>query len=61
MVRETFGIPRQDNLKLRDYPTLRHVVGFVQQGSARWSPGRGGASRDCDHDHGHDHGHGHGK
>ena len=22
MVRETFGIPRQDNLKLRDYPTL---------------------------------------
>ena len=32
MVRETFGIPRQDNLKLRDYPTLRHVVGFVEQG-----------------------------
>ena len=32
MVRETFGIPRQDNLKLRDYPTLRHVVGYVEQG-----------------------------
>jgi len=31
MVRETFGIPRQDNLKLRDYPTLRHVVGYVEQ------------------------------
>ncbi len=31
MVRETFGIPRQDNLKLRDYPTLRHVIGFVEQ------------------------------
>jgi acyl transferase domain-containing protein/acyl carrier protein len=35
-VRETFGIARQDNLKLRDYPTLRHVVGYVEQG-------RGGA------------------
>jgi acyl transferase domain-containing protein/NAD(P)-dependent dehydrogenase (short-subunit alcohol dehydrogenase family)/acyl carrier protein len=33
MVRETFGIPRQDNLKLRDYPTLRHVIGYVQQGT----------------------------
>jgi acyl transferase domain-containing protein/NAD(P)-dependent dehydrogenase (short-subunit alcohol dehydrogenase family)/acyl carrier protein len=32
MVREEFGIPRQDNLKLRDYPTLRHVVGYVQSG-----------------------------
>ena len=31
MVRETFGIPRQDNLKLRDYPTLRHVIGYVEQ------------------------------
>jgi acyl transferase domain-containing protein/acyl carrier protein/NAD(P)-dependent dehydrogenase (short-subunit alcohol dehydrogenase family) len=31
MVRETFGIPRQDNLKLRDYPTLRHVVGYVEE------------------------------
>jgi len=37
MVRETFGIPRQDDLKLRDYPTLRHVVGYVEQG-------KGGAS-----------------
>jgi len=32
MVREEFKIPRQDNLKLRDYPTLRHVVGYVQSG-----------------------------
>ncbi len=31
MVRETFGIPRQDNLRLRDYPTLRHVIGYVEQ------------------------------
>jgi acyl transferase domain-containing protein/NAD(P)-dependent dehydrogenase (short-subunit alcohol dehydrogenase family)/acyl carrier protein len=30
MVREAYNIPRQDNLKLRDYPTLRHVVGFVE-------------------------------
>jgi len=31
LVRESFGIPRQDTLKLRDYPTLRHVVGFVRE------------------------------
>jgi acyl transferase domain-containing protein/NAD(P)-dependent dehydrogenase (short-subunit alcohol dehydrogenase family)/acyl carrier protein len=30
LVRETFNIPRQDTLKLRDYPTLRHVIGFVE-------------------------------
>jgi NAD(P)-dependent dehydrogenase (short-subunit alcohol dehydrogenase family)/acyl carrier protein len=28
-IREAFSIPRQDNLKLRDYPTLKHVIGFV--------------------------------
>ncbi|MCG3193655.1 MAG: Acyl carrier protein [Thermoanaerobaculia bacterium] len=28
-VREVFGIARQDNLKLRDFPTMRHVVQFV--------------------------------
>ncbi|MCL4845975.1 MAG: SDR family NAD(P)-dependent oxidoreductase, partial [Acidobacteria bacterium] len=28
-VREAYGIPRLDDLKLRDFPTLRHVVGFV--------------------------------
>jgi acyl transferase domain-containing protein/acyl carrier protein len=28
-VREEWGIPRDDKRKLRDYPTLRHVVGFV--------------------------------
>jgi acyl transferase domain-containing protein/NAD(P)-dependent dehydrogenase (short-subunit alcohol dehydrogenase family)/acyl carrier protein len=31
LVRETFSIPRQDTVKLRDYPTLRHVIGFVEQ------------------------------
>ena len=30
-VREAFAIPRVENLKLRDFPTLRHVVGFVHQ------------------------------
>jgi malonyl CoA-acyl carrier protein transacylase len=29
-VRETFAIPRQDNLKLRDYPTLKSVIEFVK-------------------------------
>jgi NAD(P)-dependent dehydrogenase (short-subunit alcohol dehydrogenase family) len=28
-VREEWSIQRQENLKLRDFPTLRHVVGFV--------------------------------
>jgi 3-oxoacyl-(acyl-carrier-protein) synthase/NAD(P)-dependent dehydrogenase (short-subunit alcohol dehydrogenase family) len=28
-VREAYAIPRQDNLRLRDFPTLKHVVGFV--------------------------------
>ena len=28
-IREAYGIERDDSLKLRDYPTLNHVVGFV--------------------------------
>ncbi|MFZ0171251.1 MAG: SDR family NAD(P)-dependent oxidoreductase, partial [Acidimicrobiales bacterium] len=28
-VREAYGIARNDSLKLRDYPTLGHVIGFV--------------------------------
>ena len=28
-VREAYGIARQENLKLRDFPTLKHVVEFV--------------------------------
>ena len=28
-VREAYGIARQENLKLRDFPTLQHVVKFV--------------------------------
>ena len=30
-VREAYGIERQESLKLRDFPTLRSVVGFVYQ------------------------------
>ncbi|MHB8878888.1 MAG: SDR family oxidoreductase, partial [Myxococcaceae bacterium] len=26
-----FNIPRQDNIKLREYPTLKHVIGYVRQ------------------------------
>ncbi len=29
-VRETYGIERDESLKLRDYPTLNHVIGFVR-------------------------------
>ena len=33
-IRETYGIERDDALKLRDYPTLNHVVAFVNERSA---------------------------
>ena len=29
-IREAYGIPRDDKLKLRDFPTLSHVMGFVR-------------------------------
>jgi len=29
-VREEWSIPRVENLRLRDFPTLRHVIGFVR-------------------------------
>ncbi len=32
-IREAYGIERDDSLKLRDYPTLNHVVGFVNERS----------------------------
>jgi acyl transferase domain-containing protein/acyl carrier protein len=32
-IREAYAIPRDDSLKLRDYPTLRHAVRFVQERS----------------------------
>jgi NAD(P)-dependent dehydrogenase (short-subunit alcohol dehydrogenase family) len=30
-VRESYGIPRDESVKLRDFPTLRHVIGFVRE------------------------------
>ena len=30
-IREAYGIERDDTLKLRDYPTINHVVGFVRE------------------------------
>ena len=30
-IRSEFDIPRRDNLKLRDYPTLGAVIGFVRE------------------------------
>ncbi|MBT8493373.1 MAG: beta-ketoacyl synthase, partial [Deltaproteobacteria bacterium] len=29
-VREAYDIPRDDNLQLREFPTLKHVIGFVK-------------------------------
>ena len=46
-IRETFGIPVQQNLSLRDYPTLKHVIGFVytmRPELQAGEPGSGGAA-----------------
>ena len=37
-VRETYGIERDDSLKLRDYPTLNHVIGFVRDRMPQATP-----------------------
>ena len=33
-IREEYGIERDDQLRLRDYPTLAHVLGFVRERAA---------------------------
>ena len=45
-IREAYGIERDDALKLRDYPTLNHVVAFVNErsGAAPAEPGAAGAA-----------------
>ncbi|MCS6839173.1 MAG: acyltransferase domain-containing protein, partial [Roseiflexus sp.] len=37
-VREAFGIPQVENLRLRDFPTLRDVVGFVYKQKPELKP-----------------------
>jgi acyl transferase domain-containing protein len=52
-VREQFAIPRDENLKLRDFPTLAHVIGFARDRAAgtttpapaREADGSAGAAR----------------
>ena len=46
-IREAYGIERDDTLKLRDYPTLNHVVAFVREragGAARRRRRRAGGA-----------------
>jgi len=37
-IREAYQIPRDENLKLRDYPTLAHVIGFVHDRAPATTP-----------------------
>ena len=37
-VRERFGVERDEQLKLRDFPTLNHVVGWVKDKTATVAP-----------------------
>ena len=39
-IREAYGIERDDSLKLRDYPTLNRVVGFVHERTPQAAPRR---------------------
>ena len=37
-VRERFGVERDDNLSLRDFPTLAHVIGWIRDKTAHRRP-----------------------
>jgi acyl transferase domain-containing protein/NAD(P)-dependent dehydrogenase (short-subunit alcohol dehydrogenase family) len=37
-IRATYSIPREENLKLRDFPTLAHVIKFAQDRSGLLTP-----------------------
>ena len=37
-VRARFGVDRDDNLKLRDFPTLTHVIGWIRDKTATTAP-----------------------
>ena len=43
-IREAFGIERVEDLKLRDYPTLRHVINFVYERRPDLKPAEGAAA-----------------
>ncbi|TPW20159.1 MAG: KR domain protein, partial [Elusimicrobia bacterium] len=34
MIRDNYNIAKSENLSLKDYPTLRHVIGFVMSGGS---------------------------
>ena len=38
-IREIYNIPRDENRKLRDYPTLAHVIRFVYEKRPDLAPG----------------------
>jgi hypothetical protein len=40
-VREVFGLPREDNLDMQNYPTIRHLAVFVQTHKLSHSPDQG--------------------
>ncbi|MCW5852349.1 MAG: acyltransferase domain-containing protein, partial [Anaerolineae bacterium] len=44
-IRTAFDIPRRDDLKLRDYPTLASVIGFVYQMRPELKPTKDGGRR----------------
>ena len=37
-VRERYGVERDDSLQLRDFPTLRHVAGWVRDRAGLTAP-----------------------
>ncbi|MGB9227586.1 SDR family NAD(P)-dependent oxidoreductase, partial [Mycobacterium sp.] len=37
-IREHFGVAREDSLKLRDFPTLTHVIGWIRDKTATAAP-----------------------
>src|SRR5208283_230021 len=39
-IREIYSIPRDENRKLRDYPTLAHVIRFVYESRPDLAPGK---------------------
>ena len=46
-IRAAYDIPREDSLKLRDYPTLAHAIQFVYDRQARSETSRCGSRARC--------------